>query len=399
MSFFRSIIEWLYSRWRIRFRKRVKAAIKFSFIAHPRTFEDVYNKFQYIRLIPRKSRMAMLKRLWPLLTSVMESKLTTAKGDPIKGHFITIPYTPEIIFRDIKRFRQRVVEASILGRNMGSCTVGLGALIPPLIPDARWLEDQVDVKITTGFAFSILITLENIRHLTKLFDLNLKKSTTAIIGGSQITGRHVALKMADQVKRIILFDQPRQKDKLISLKNELDTRGVATEVDILEKPTGLKKADLIIVFTSARGARLQPEYISPGTIIIDDTQPSAISPDLVQTRDDILIVDGGIIHLPGFNPHFKLGLLRKGDMWGCLAETIILTWLHAHGQDIAQLNPKENLEGYLKILASSAETIGFCPAEPRSFGRYPVEEEKIAEIKSIRHQRFKLDRTSARPTP
>ena len=388
MNFFRSIVEWIYSFWRIRFRKQVKEEIKFSFIAHPRTFEDVYSKFQYMRLIPRKSRVTMLKRLWPILTSVMESQLTTAKGDLIKGHFITIPSTPEIIFRDIKTFRQKVVQASILGRNMGSCTVGLGALIPPLIPDAQWLEDQVDIKITTGFAFSIIITLENIRQLAELFSLNLKNSTTAIIGGSQITGHHVTLKLAEQVKQILLFDQPRQMEKLITLKTKLDTQNLANDIIILDEPSELKKADLIIVFTSARGARLQSEYIRPGTIIIDDTQPSAISPDLLKDRKDIIVVDGGIIHLPNFNPHFKLGLLRKGDMWGCLAETIILTWLHTHGHNIDRLKPQQNLEEYLDILASSAQSIGFCPAEPRSFSRYPLTKETIENIKEIRRKQL-----------
>jgi predicted amino acid dehydrogenase len=182
----------------------------------------------------------------------------------------------------------------------------------------------------------------------------------------------------------------------MSLKNQLDTRVGTSKVVMLDDPSGLKKADIIIVFTSARGARLQPEYISPGTIIIDDTQPSAISQDLVKNRNDILVVDGGIIHLPGFNPHFKLGLLRKGDMWGCLAETIILTWLHTHGHDIDRLKPRENLEEYLKILASTAETIGFCPAEPRSFSRHPVESDMIEAIKTIRNKRFSLNQAASR---
>ena len=143
-----------------------------------------------------------------------------------------------------------------------------------------------------------------------------------------------------------------------------------------------KMAQIILVFTNAGALVLQSENITSGTIIFDDTQPNAVPKSLADSRKDILVLDGGLVNLPGFNPHFRFGLLHREDMWGCLAETIILSWLKdQEGYEYTDFSEDEKkvTEAYERAYKAT----GFRVASMRGFSRYRLKEDTIEKIRDL----------------
>ena len=95
-------------------------------------------------------------------------------------------------------------------------------------------------------------------------------------------------------------------------------------------------------------------------------RPANVSREVVESRDDVLVFEGGLVELP--EPvHFGPNLLgfRPGILLGCLAETVLLA-LEGDDRDHSighTLDPAE--AEYLRTLA---ERHGLRVAPPHCFG-------------------------------
>ena len=98
--------------------------------------------------------------------------------------------------------------------------------------------------------------------------------------------------------------------------------GVMPEVttDIAE---GLREADVIFCVSSAVDAIVEPDHLKPGALVCDVARPRNVSAEVKERRDDVLVIEGGIVRVPGdvdFN--FDFGF-PKGNSYACMAETMI----------------------------------------------------------------------------
>jgi predicted amino acid dehydrogenase len=86
----------------------------------------------------------------------------------------------------------------------------------------------------------------------------------------------------------------------------------------------LTGAQLILTVTSAIHDVIQPEFLLPGSVICDVARPRDVSAMVAATRDDILVIDGGMVDVPGpVDFHFNFGF-PPGKAYACMAETIAL---------------------------------------------------------------------------
>jgi predicted amino acid dehydrogenase len=124
-------------------------------------------------------------------------------------------------------------------------------------------------------------------------------------------------------------------------------------------------ADVVVTATSATANLINPRSLVPGAVVCDLARPANVGPEVAVLRPDVLVIDGGIIDVPG---HPDLGLygLGQGLAYACMAETMMLT-LDGHlrntslGTDLAP-------EG-LRMLHRLADLHGFRVAQLRSFGQ------------------------------
>jgi acetylornithine/succinyldiaminopimelate/putrescine aminotransferase/predicted amino acid dehydrogenase len=134
--------------------------------------------------------------------------------------------------------------------------------------------------------------------------------------------------------------------------------------------TDLRKADpaaeLVFVATNSDAALIGADALVAGAVVCDVARPANVAREVVESRDDVLVFEGGLVELPE-SVHFGPNLLgfRPGIMLGCLAETVLLA-LEGDDRDHSigdKLDPAE--AEYLRALA---ERHGIRTAPPHCFG-------------------------------
>jgi predicted amino acid dehydrogenase len=86
----------------------------------------------------------------------------------------------------------------------------------------------------------------------------------------------------------------------------------------------LPEAQLILTVTSSIEDVIRPEFLLPGSVVCDVARPRDVSAMVAATRNDILVIDGGMVDVPGpVDFHFNFGF-PPGKAYACMAETIAL---------------------------------------------------------------------------
>jgi fatty aldehyde-generating acyl-ACP reductase len=81
-----------------------------------------------------------------------------------------------------------------------------------------------------------------------------------------------------------------------------------------------------VTVTSAGGNLIQPEMLRRGAVVCDVSRPRDVSHHVIQVRDDVLVIDGGLVRVPGeVDFGFNYGL-PPHLTYGCMAETMALTF-------------------------------------------------------------------------
>jgi len=151
----------------------------------------------------------------------------------------------------------------------------------------------------------------------------------------------------------------------------------------------LPSCDVIISATSSPFTLLTPSNLKFGALVCDISRPGNVSPDVKLKRPDVLIFDGGIIHVPG-TPDLGWNFgLDRGLAFGCMAETIMLALEHHY--EHTSIGTDLNLDT-ISWLRSLAQKHDFQVAELRSFNstispgeweRVIQERGKLQDIKQI----------------
>jgi fatty aldehyde-generating acyl-ACP reductase len=151
-------------------------------------------------------------------------------------------------------------------------------------------------------------------------DIDLSTATAAVVGATGSIGAVAAQLLARDVPQIILIG--RQVGRLVQVKSKCEAAGA--EVQVTSDLNALRGADLIITVTSALDAIIQPEHLKPGAVVCDVARPRDVSRNVVEQRDDVLVIEGGMVAVPGaVDFHFDFGF-PPGLAYACMAETMAL---------------------------------------------------------------------------
>jgi predicted amino acid dehydrogenase len=122
---------------------------------------------------------------------------------------------------------------------------------------------------------------------------------------------------------------------------------------------------------------IRPEHLQAGSVVCDVARPRDVSAMVAAARDDILVIDGGMVDVPGpVNFHFNFGF-PDGKAYACMAETIALA-LEGRFEDYT-VGKNIDLRRVKEITAISQKH-GFRLSGFRSFEREVTE----AQIESVR---------------
>jgi predicted amino acid dehydrogenase len=263
-----------------------------------------------------------------------------------------------------------------MAEKLGAKILGLGAFTSVVGDAGITIAKGLDVPVTTGDAYTISIAVEALRKSAKLMDINLAKSTAAVVGAGGTIGKVCAELLADDVQKLYLLG--RHIEPLEKLKTKLD---VSSQADIRSSTdlSHLADADLILTVTSAVNEDvIRPEHLRTGSVVCDVARPRDVSAMVAEARDDILVIDGGMVDIPGMvNFNFDFGF-PEGKAYACMAETMALA-LEGRFEDYTL--GKEITRAHVDEITEIARKHGFRLSGFRSFEK-EITAEKIQAVRS-----------------
>jgi len=147
----------------------------------------------------------------------------------------------------------------------------------------------------------------------------------------------------------------------------------------------LPECDLVVAASSSPDYLIYPHHLKSGAVVCDVARPEDIAPQVYELRNDVLLLEGGLVSFPdkisfGANMGY-----RPGVGLACLSETILLC-LEGDFNDysIGQKIPLSTVD-YLRELARKH---GFGLAALRSNDR----EISPEEVTAIYHRAQVADR-------
>ena len=294
---------------------------KFAFVIHPIYYKDILKKFPFLEKCPPKLIQQIFKRLPPFKVSHIEG--IESPYNATGGWFVACPLSSEQIMSLPEDFvMHKIIQAVRKAEKLGADIVGLGALTAVVGDAGETIQKHVDIPVTTGNSYTVATALEAVQKACDMMGYDYKQVRVAIIGASGSIGSVVAKRMAKDVRYLSLIG--RNKSKLEPLAESIyQESGLAAKVSSSVKQC-VSNADVVIAVTGAVDTVINGEELKPGAIVCDVARPRDVSWRVAETRDDVLVIEGGIVEVPGdvqFN--FNFGFPPK-TAYACMAETMIL---------------------------------------------------------------------------
>ena len=296
----------------------------FAFIIHPiDPKRDVSRKFPLLGRVLDERQIDFFSTFFPpVYISEIEGIRSEATGREVKGWFIACPYAPKRMMELPERtVYRKIVQTGRLAEKLGAQLLGLGAFTSVVGDAGVTIAKALDVPVTTGDSYTVIVAVESIREAACIMDIPLRSATAAVVGATGTIGQVCADLLADDVERLYLVG--RRQDKLEELRDRLRVHARA-ELIVSTKMDVLAEAQLILTVTSAVHDVIRPEFLQPGSVVCDVARPRDVSAMVARVRDDILVIDGGMVDVPGpVDFHFNFGF-PPGKAYACMAETIAL---------------------------------------------------------------------------
>jgi fatty aldehyde-generating acyl-ACP reductase len=352
----------------------------FAFIIHPIDAKrDVSRKFPLLGRILTEGQIDFFSTFFPpVYLSEIEGVRSKTTGKEIKGWFIACPYTPRrMLSLPEKTVYRKIIQTGKMAEKLGAKMLGLGAFTSVVGDAGLTIAKGLDIPVTTGDAYTVAIAVEAIRKAAVLMGINLEQATAAVVGAGGSIGRVCAELLSDDVQDLYLLG--RRLEPLEALQEALESSSSA-ELHIGTDLSALQNADLILTVTSAvHEDVLRPEHLRSGSVICDVARPRDVSAMVAAARDDILVIDGGMVDVPGdVNFNFDFGF-PEGKAYACMAETMALALDgrfedYTLGKDISRARVEE--------IAAIAKKHGFRLSGFRSFEKEVTE----AQIEAVRRK-------------
>lgn len=347
---------------------------RFAFILHPLKASDLARKYRAARLLPERVLETAMARM-PAQTISRITGVQSPTGAETEGWFVGCTLsTRQFIEGKEKRSVAKVIESARLAEDLGADLVGLGAFTAVVGDGGRQVAEAIESGVTTGNSYTVATAVEGALRGAEVMEVDPSASTAAVMGATGSIGRVCAHLLAEKVERLVLIG--RRKDALAEIAEEIAGRNAEVEIS-LSAAESLPQAQIVLTVTSAMEAVIEPEMLRPGAVVCDVARPRDVSVRVAEERDDVLVIEGGAVRVPGdVNFHFDFGFPPR-TAYACMAETMILA-LEGHTGDYS-LGKRLSLERVQEI-ARMADRHGFELSGFRSFER-AVDDETIERIK------------------
>ncbi len=342
---------------------------KFAFLIH---FRHAYNTdislyWKPLQKVPNALYQNIFTRIKTPSVKWSEIYLNTpqAKKSLIGRNEIILLSGKDMLNLGPKEMHKRIDGVINKLARRGYENIGLGALTSPMTLGGGMLEQRKDVSITNGNAFTATSLY---RAVVKLLEANPKLvENQAIVGATGSVGSCLAKLLVKKNYCDKLLLVARNQTKLERLKKELKAISPSVSIEVSNKMSSIKNSNLITLLTASSHNIVEPEMLRPHAVVLDGTQPRNTSPQLLEQRPDVTVIDGGIVSIPGITlAQGSIGL-PLNSYYACFSETLLWA-LDGQSEHFSIGNPTVEQAEYMDKLAKKYQSLGFGLADFTSFG-------------------------------
>ena len=184
--------------------------------------------------------------------------------------------------------------------------------------------------LTNTNAYTAVVVRANVHEAAAALGLG-PGARVALIGCTGSVGVPASRLLADDGFPLVLVG--RTEERVRRHLGHLETK--------VQFAAGLDSAigsDVVVLLTSDASARLTPEHVSPGTVVIDFAQPANVVPDAVAEfeRQGVTVLEGGIVRVPDYWCSVDLGLADPADTTACVAEAYLFAREGIQGHSVGR---------------------------------------------------------------
>ncbi|WP_338833802.1 Aminotransferase PigE [Moorella humiferrea] len=358
---------------------------RFAFMIHPLDAGYITRKFSFARHLPP----ALLEWVMRYLPPLKVSRITGVRSShaETEGWFVACPLTSRQMVNLPESFViQRIIKTGRLAESLGAEILGLGAMTSVVGDAGITVARNLNIAVTTGNSYTVATAIEATEKAAAMMGIELPEAEVVVVGATGSIGAVCAKILARRCRKLTLV--ARNEDKLVRLAGEIkEMTGVKARItrSIQE---ALRRADVIITVTAAVDTVIEPEYLKPGAVVCDVARPRDVSRRVAELRDDVLVIDGGVVEVPGdVNFNFNFGY-PPGLAYACMAETMILA---LEGRIENFTLGRDLTVDQIDTINRLAAKHGFRVAGFRSF-ELPVPEAKVEAIRERARRKLALAR-------
>lgn len=348
----------------------------FAFIIHPvNPKRDVERKYPFLGRALTARQIDLACTFWPpLFISRIEGVTSQSSGESIDGWFLAVPYTPRRMLElPTWMVYDKIVAAGRMAEKLGAGIMGLGAFTAVVGDAGETIARRLEIPVTTGDSYTVAVAVSAAREAAQQMGLALKDARTAIVGATGAIGRAAAQMLAGEVASLSLVGRRSEALEAVRELCEGQSAQVSTSVEL----SSIHQADLILTMTSSIGAIIEPQHLRPGAVVCDLAVPNDVSRAVAAQRDDVLVIEGGMVQTPGpVNFNFDFGYPPR-TAYACMAETMALA-LEGRFEDYT-IGRDLEIER-VRAIDAICTRHGFRLAGLRSFAR-EVTPEQIARVR------------------
>ena len=297
----------------------------FAFIIHPiDPKRDIARKYPLLaRLVNDWIIYHVAPHFPAVYLSEVDGIVSTSTGKQIKGWLIACPLTPKHFMQlPEKQVYRKIIETGRLAEKLGAKILGLGAYTSVVGDAGKTVARELEIPVTTGDAYTVSIAVQAVERAAQEMEISLPGATAAVVGATGAIGRACSAMLSRSVGELYLV--ARHQTDLESLREQLMAQGCRARLHTSTQMNVLGQAQMILTVTSSMQAVIGPEDLQPGSVICDVSRPRDVSSRVAELRDDVLVIDGGMVQVPGkVDFHFDFGF-PPTKAYACMAETMAL---------------------------------------------------------------------------
>jgi len=312
-----------------------KRVNRFAYLIYPLT-KEYLKKIKAVEILSEISPASLetVEKAMAYSPPFVYSKVSGIKsptGVEAEGWLISLGETPDQMEAHSPEFTmKKILKAALKAKKLGAQVMGLAMLVKSLHGASIDVGKNAVLPITTGNNYTastaLWATAEAVRQmgLVKLKNRKIIKAKAMVVGATGDVGSICAHLLSTAFDEVVLVS--RNMAKLLTLQNTIKTEKPKVKLHVATRTDRyLEDMDVIVMASSKTAGSADIMRVKPGCVITDITRPMIFTSKEVAKRQDVLVITGGEILLPGKNIEMKDIGLPQNVVYANLAETIILS--------------------------------------------------------------------------